>query len=60
MRPGSAAGRVDVKDSDQLKGETHTAARIVEDAGIDEPAIDGAPAGPVPAAGGHHWPLPTR
>ncbi|MEU3850214.1 MMPL family transporter [Streptomyces sp. NPDC029554] len=35
---GSAAGRVDVKDSDQLKGETHTAARIIEDAGIDEPA----------------------
>ncbi|MFJ4282225.1 MMPL family transporter [Streptomyces massasporeus] len=38
MALGSAAGRVDVKDSDQLKGETHTAARIVEDAGIDEPA----------------------
>ncbi|GGV74346.1 membrane protein [Streptomyces massasporeus] len=38
MGLGSAAGRVDVKDSDQLKGETHTAARIVEDAGIDEPA----------------------
>ncbi|MEU0221798.1 MMPL family transporter [Streptomyces sp. NPDC006265] len=37
---GSAAGRVDVKDSDQLKGETHTAARIVEDAGIDEPASE--------------------
>ncbi|MFI9612275.1 MMPL family transporter [Streptomyces sp. NPDC052023] len=35
---GSAAGRVDVKDSDQLKGETHTAARIIEDAGIEEPA----------------------
>ncbi|MEU4484587.1 MMPL family transporter [Streptomyces purpurascens] len=38
MGLGSAAGRVDVKDSDQLKGETHTAARIIEDAGIDEPA----------------------
>ncbi|MFJ5995341.1 MMPL family transporter [Streptomyces sp. NPDC092370] len=37
---GSAAGRVDVKDSDQLKGETHTAARITEDAGIDEPASE--------------------
>ncbi|MBN0046906.1 MMPL family transporter [Streptomyces actuosus] len=37
MGLGSAAGRVDVKDSDQLKGETHTAARIIEDAGIDEP-----------------------
>ncbi|WHM30027.1 MMPL family transporter [Streptomyces sp. BPPL-273] len=35
---GSAAGRVDVKDSDQMGGETHTAARIVEDAGIEEPA----------------------
>ncbi|WP_210584392.1 MMPL family transporter [Streptomyces sp. GESEQ-35] len=38
MGLGSAAGRVDVKDSDQLKGETHTAATIIEDAGIDEPA----------------------
>jgi RND superfamily putative drug exporter len=40
MGLGSAAGRVDVKDSDQLKGETHTAARITEDAGIDEPASE--------------------
>jgi RND superfamily putative drug exporter len=40
MGLGSAAGRVDVKDSDQLKGETHTAARIIEDAGIDEPASE--------------------
>jgi RND superfamily putative drug exporter len=40
MGLGSAAGRVDVEDSDQLKGETHTAARIVEDAGIDEPASE--------------------
>ncbi|MCT9075525.1 MMPL family transporter [Streptomyces fulvoviolaceus] len=40
MGLGSAAGRVDVKDSDQLKGETHTAARIVEDAGINEPASE--------------------
>jgi uncharacterized membrane protein YdfJ with MMPL/SSD domain len=38
MGLGSAAGRVDVKDSDQLKGETRTAAQIVEDAGIVEPA----------------------
>ncbi|MGC0328861.1 RND superfamily putative drug exporter [Streptomyces sp. SAI-170] len=38
MGLGSAAGMVMVKDSDQLKGETHTAAKIVEDAGIDEPA----------------------
>ncbi|KPH99262.1 MMPL domain protein [Actinobacteria bacterium OK074] len=35
---GSAAGQVDVKDSQQLKGETSRAARIIEDAGIDEPA----------------------
>ncbi|WP_030602864.1 MMPL family transporter [Streptomyces fulvoviolaceus] len=40
MGLGSAAGRVDVKDSDQLKGETHTSARIVEDAGINEPASE--------------------
>ncbi|MET9254973.1 MMPL family transporter [Streptomyces sp. NPDC048182] len=38
MGLGTAAGRVDVKESDQLSGETHTAARIIEDAGIDEPA----------------------
>jgi RND superfamily putative drug exporter len=40
MGLGSAAGRVDVKDSDQLKGETHTAAKIIEDAGIDELASE--------------------
>ncbi|MEU8652431.1 MMPL family transporter [Streptomyces sp. NPDC048737] len=40
MALGSAAGRVDVKDSDQLKGETHTAAKIIEDAGIEEPASE--------------------
>ncbi|MFJ8899958.1 MMPL family transporter [Streptomyces sp. NPDC102370] len=38
MGLGSAAGRVDVNESEQLKGETATAARIVEDAGIEEPA----------------------
>ncbi|MFG2945882.1 MMPL family transporter [Streptomyces adustus] len=38
MGLGSAAGRVDVDDSDQLKGETHTAATIVKDAGIEQPA----------------------
>ncbi|MEU6588203.1 MMPL family transporter [Streptomyces sp. NPDC046881] len=38
MGLGSAAGRVDVDQSDQLKGETHTAAKIIEDAGIEEPA----------------------
>ncbi|WP_329139356.1 MMPL family transporter [Streptomyces sp. NBC_00670] len=40
MGLGSVAGRVDVKESDQLSGETHTAARILEDAGIDEPASE--------------------
>ncbi|MET8827941.1 MMPL family transporter [Streptomyces sp. NPDC004610] len=35
---GRAAGTVEVKDSEQLKGETQTAARIIEDAGIEEPA----------------------
>ncbi|MFC5634912.1 MMPL family transporter [Streptomyces bullii] len=40
MGLGSAAGRVDVKNSEQMKGETHTAARIIEDAGIDEPSSE--------------------
>lgn len=40
MGLGSAAGTVDVKDSDQLKGETSTAANIVEEAGIKEPASE--------------------
>ncbi|MDJ0464165.1 MMPL family transporter [Streptomyces sp. H27-C3] len=35
---GSAAGRVDVKDSQQLSGEVGQAMRIVEDAGLEEPA----------------------
>ncbi|MFB6848424.1 MMPL family transporter [Streptomyces sp. NPDC056373] len=38
MGLGSAMGTVDVKESDQLSGETHTAAKIIEDAGIEEPA----------------------
>lgn len=38
MGLGSAAGRVDVKDSDQLGGETGRASRIIDDAHIDEPA----------------------
>ncbi|UUU25660.1 MMPL family transporter [Streptomyces sp. DSM 40750] len=38
MGVGSAVGQVDVKGSDGLKGETSTAAHIVEDAGIEEPA----------------------
>jgi len=38
MGIGSAAGRVDVDESDQLKGETHTAATIIDDAGIKEPS----------------------
>ncbi|MEU9987294.1 MMPL family transporter [Streptomyces sp. NPDC048045] len=37
---GSAAGRVNVDENDQLKGETHTAARIIDDAGIKEPAAE--------------------
>lgn len=40
MGLGSAAGRVDVEDSEQLKGETGTAARIIEEAGIEEPASE--------------------
>ncbi|MFJ5772826.1 MMPL family transporter [Streptomyces sp. NPDC093094] len=40
MGLGSAAGQVEVKDSDQLKGETHTAAKIIEDAGVEEPASE--------------------
>ncbi|ATW51328.1 hypothetical protein CGZ69_29310 [Streptomyces peucetius subsp. caesius ATCC 27952] len=38
MVAGSAAGRVELKDSEQLSGETTQAARITEEAGIDEPA----------------------
>ncbi|NUL01774.1 MMPL family transporter [Streptomyces lunaelactis] len=38
MVAGSAAGLVELKESDQLKGETTQAARIAEDAGIEEPA----------------------
>ncbi|MEW2045512.1 MMPL family transporter [Streptomyces sp. NPDC005476] len=40
MGIGSAAGTVEVKESDQLGGETHTAAKIIEDSGIDEPASE--------------------
>ncbi|MFG2029091.1 MMPL family transporter [Streptomyces sp. NPDC048825] len=38
MGLGSAAGTVEVKDSDQISGETSQAAVIAEEAGIDEPA----------------------
>lgn len=38
MGLGSAAGTVEVKDSDQISGETSQAATIAEEAGIDEPA----------------------
>ncbi|MGW0826013.1 MMPL family transporter [Streptomyces sp. NPDC002845] len=38
MGIGSAMGTAEVKDSDQISGETSTAARIIEDAGIEEPA----------------------
>ncbi|MFF3686397.1 MMPL family transporter [Streptomyces sp. NPDC002187] len=37
MVAGSAAGRVELSESDQLSGETTQAARIAEEAGIDEP-----------------------
>ncbi|MFF4543823.1 MMPL family transporter [Streptomyces sp. NPDC001435] len=40
MGLGSAAGRVDVDESDQLSGETHTAAKIIDDAGIKNPASE--------------------
>ncbi|MEU7658984.1 MMPL family transporter [Streptomyces lincolnensis] len=40
MGLGSAAGRVDVDQSDGLPGETHTAAQIIKDAGIEEPASE--------------------
>jgi putative drug exporter of the RND superfamily len=35
---GSAVGTVELKDSDQLKGETTQASRITEEAGVEEPA----------------------
>ncbi|WP_455358313.1 MMPL family transporter [Streptomyces sp. SYSU K21746] len=38
MGLGSAAGRVDVKQSEQLSGEVGQAMKIIEDAGIEEPA----------------------
>ncbi|MFI9584618.1 MMPL family transporter [Streptomyces sp. NPDC052236] len=37
MAAGGAAGQVDVKQDEQLKGETTQAARIMKDAGIEEP-----------------------
>ncbi|MCD7437155.1 MMPL family transporter [Streptomyces lincolnensis] len=40
MGLGSAAGRVDVDQSEGLPGETHTAAQIIKDAGIEEPASE--------------------
>ncbi|WP_369232589.1 MMPL family transporter [Streptomyces sp. R21] len=40
MGIGSAAGTAKVKESDQLGGETHTAAKIIEDAGIEEPSSE--------------------
>ncbi|MFI6058023.1 MMPL family transporter [Streptomyces sp. NPDC051286] len=38
MGLGSAAGRVDVKESDQLSGEVSRAVQITEDAGLKAPA----------------------
>ncbi|MEU5163406.1 MMPL family transporter [Streptomyces sp. NPDC020875] len=40
MVAGTAVGQKDLKDSDQLKGETSQAARIIEDAGIEDPATE--------------------
>ncbi|WP_405923655.1 MMPL family transporter [Streptomyces sp. NBC_00035] len=40
MGLGSAVGNVEVKESEALKGETQTAAKIIEDAGIEEPASE--------------------
>ncbi|WP_329544925.1 MMPL family transporter [Streptomyces sp. NBC_01356] len=40
MGLGSAVGSVEVKESEALKGETQTAAKIIEDAGIEEPASE--------------------
>ncbi|MFH8925869.1 MMPL family transporter [Streptomyces pristinaespiralis] len=40
MVAGSAAGTVELKDSEQLSGETTQAARITERAGIEEPASE--------------------
>ncbi|MEV4683362.1 MMPL family transporter [Streptomyces kurssanovii] len=40
MVAGSAAGTVELKDSEQLSGETTQAARITEQAGIEEPASE--------------------
>ncbi|MFD5892954.1 MMPL family transporter [Streptomyces sp. NPDC060366] len=37
MGLGSAAGQVDVKDSEQMSGEVSQAERIIEDAGLKEP-----------------------
>ncbi|MEV3869918.1 MMPL family transporter [Streptomyces sp. NPDC049906] len=38
MAAGSAMGREEVASGEQLRGETRQAARIIEDAGIEEPA----------------------
>ncbi|NBM18073.1 MMPL family transporter [Streptomyces sp. GC420] len=40
MGLGSAAGRVDVKDSEQMSGEVSQAEQIIEDAGIEELASE--------------------
>ncbi|THA64936.1 MMPL family transporter [Streptomyces sp. A0958] len=38
MGLGSAAGRVDVRESDQMSGEVGRAVQIIEDAGLKDPA----------------------
>ncbi|MET4924468.1 MMPL family transporter [Streptomyces sp. PSRA5] len=40
MGLGSAAGTVEVKDSEQMSGEISQAERIIEDAGLDEPVSE--------------------
>ncbi|MFD3484112.1 MMPL family transporter [Streptomyces sp. NPDC058665] len=40
MGLGSAAGRVDVSDSDQMSGEISQAERIIEDSGLEEPVSE--------------------
>lgn len=40
MGLGSAAGQVDVKDSEQMSGEISQAERIIEDAGLEEPVSE--------------------
>ena len=53
---GSAAGRADVSDSEEVPGETGRSAKILEDAGVDEPVGESvlvqAPEGALKASAG--------